>query len=119
LSLFSSLSLFLSFSLSLLIFFRFSLLALHSTDSKDPQYGGGRGDQYLDFLESTVLPLIKKTYRVQIDSAANLGILGSSLGGLISCYAGWTRSKVYGKIGCMSSSFVSVVSKRKKNKEKK
>lgn len=34
-----------------------------------------------------------------------LGILGSSLGGLISCYAGWTRSEVYGKVGCMSSSF--------------
>lgn len=52
----------------------------------------------------------------------DLGILGSSLGGLISCYAGknlicidivmpinsflvWTRSKVYSKGGCMSSSF--------------
>jgi hypothetical protein len=34
-----------------------------------------------------------------------LGILGSSLGGLISCYAGYTRSTVYGKVGCMSSSF--------------
>ena len=34
-----------------------------------------------------------------------LGILGSSLGGLISCYGGWTRPSVYGKVGCMSSSF--------------
>ena len=33
-----------------------------------------------------------------------LGILGNNLGGLISCYAGWTRD-VYGKVGCMSSSF--------------
>ncbi|KAL9641786.1 hypothetical protein ABK040_011772 [Willaertia magna] len=35
----------------------------------------------------------------------NLGILGSSLGGLISCYAGWTRSHLYNRVGCMSSSF--------------
>jgi hypothetical protein len=33
-----------------------------------------------------------------------LGILGNNLGGLISCYAGWTRD-VYGKVGCMSYSF--------------
>jgi len=42
--------------------------------------------------------------RVQIERDT-LGILGSSLGGLISCYAGWTRSNIYGKVGCMSSSF--------------
>ena len=28
----------------------------------------------------------------------NMGVLGSSLGGLISCYAGWTRSSVYSKV---------------------
>ena len=38
-------------------------------------------------------------------TAASLGILGSSLGGLISCYAGYTRPHVYAKAGCMSSSF--------------
>ena len=34
-----------------------------------------------------------------------LGILGSSLGGLISCYAGWTRLDVFGKVGFIGSSF--------------
>jgi len=34
-----------------------------------------------------------------------LGILGSSLGGLISCYAAWTRPTIFAKAGCMSSSF--------------
>ncbi|RYE84066.1 MAG: hypothetical protein EOO65_02880, partial [Methanosarcinales archaeon] len=33
------------------------------------------------------------------------GMLGSSLGGLLSCYAGWTRPDTYGFAGCMSSSF--------------
>lgn len=33
-------------------------------------------------------------------------MLGSSLGGLLSCYAGWTRPDVWsGFVGCMSSSF--------------
>ena len=65
---------------------------------------GGKGDLYLDWIESTLIPLIQKDYRVQLQRET-LGILGSSLGGLISCYAGWTRSTVYGKVGCMSSSF--------------
>jgi predicted alpha/beta superfamily hydrolase len=64
---------------------------------------GGKGDLYLDFLESTIIPLTQKNFRVQVQRET-LGILGSSLGGLISCYGGWTRS-TYGKVGCMSSSF--------------
>lgn len=71
----------------------------------DPSEGfGGKGDLYLDFIESTLIPVTQDNYRVQIQRET-LGILGSSLGGLISCYAGWTRSTVYGKVGCMSSSF--------------
>lgn len=75
------------------------------TYSYDASEGfGGKGDLYLDWLEQTLIPLIKSKFRVDIQRDS-LGILGSSLGGLISCYAGWTRSTVYGKVGCMSSSF--------------
>ena len=75
------------------------------TYSYDPEVGdGGQGDLYLDFLESTIIPLAKEQTRTTADRD-RLGILGSSLGGLISCYAGWSRPSVYGKIGCMSSSF--------------
>lgn len=71
----------------------------------DPSEGaGGDGDLYLDWIESTLIPLVKDNYRVDINRDT-LGILGSSLGGLISCYAGWTRPEVYGRVGCMSSSF--------------
>jgi len=72
----------------------------------DPSEGsGGKGDLYLDWIESTLLPLVQKELpRVQI-KRETLGILGSSLGGLISCYAGLTRPSVYGRVGCMSSSF--------------
>lgn len=65
---------------------------------------GGKGDIYLDFISQTVLPLVQSKYRLS-QSRDSLGILGSSLGGIISCYAAWTRSNVYSKAGCMSSSF--------------
>jgi predicted alpha/beta superfamily hydrolase len=70
----------------------------------DPSYGGGQGDLYLDFLEKTLVPTVAQSYKIATQQA-NLGIMGSSLGGLISCYAGVTRPHVYSKIGCMSSSF--------------
>lgn len=69
------------------------------------QGGGGKGDLYLDFLIENVVPFVKQQdYRILTDRE-NLGILGSSLGGLISCYGAWTRGSVYSKGGCMSSSF--------------
>lgn len=50
--------------------------------------GGGKGDIYLDFLIETVVPyVVSSGYRIETDRK-NMGILGSSLGGLISCYAG-------------------------------
>jgi predicted alpha/beta superfamily hydrolase len=72
----------------------------------ESEKAGGKGDLYLDWIESTLIPMISNgaSYRADI-SRDTLGILGSSLGGLISCYAGWTRPTVYGKVGCMSSSF--------------
>jgi len=74
------------------------------TYSKDPQYGGGEGDLYLDFLQHTLLPRVQQQFNLCTEKRC-LGILGSSLGGLISCYAGVTRPHVYGVVGCMSSSF--------------
>ena len=75
------------------------------TYSKDPQYGGGKGDMYLNFLQETIIPLIPTINSRLVVNKDNLGMLGSSLGGLISCYAGWSRSNTYSKVGCMSSSF--------------
>jgi predicted alpha/beta superfamily hydrolase len=67
--------------------------------------GGGDADKYLDFLEARVLPIVVREYRVAAPTPGNMGILGSSLGGLLACYAAWTRPHVYGSAGCMSSSF--------------
>mmetsp|Transcript_892 Transcript_892/g.1213 ORF Transcript_892/g.1213 Transcript_892/m.1213 type:complete len:304 (-) Transcript_892:152-1063(-) len=65
---------------------------------------GGNADAYLDFLESTVLPLVSKNFRLPKMLPENLSMIGSSLGGLLSCYAGASRSSIYGRVGCMSAS---------------
>ncbi|APR88173.1 putative alpha-dextrin endo-1, 6-alpha-glucosidase [Minicystis rosea] len=41
---------------------------------------GGKGDDYADFLQNTVRPLVKKRY----GEMGPIGVMGSSLGGLIS-----------------------------------
>ncbi|WP_406053798.1 alpha/beta hydrolase-fold protein [Streptomyces sp. NBC_01077] len=74
------------------------------TPSVDPRYGGGNADAYLDFIQQTLKPYIDAHYRTLIGAPDTL-MVGSSLGGLLSCYAGWTRSAIYGGVGCMSSSF--------------
>lgn len=77
------------------------------TYSVDPTVGdGGGADAYIDFLVDTVAPLAVAQYRIFDDEpGSRWGILGSSLGGLLSCYAAWTRPQRFGFGGCMSSSF--------------
>lgn len=76
----------------------------YSIDMTELQPAGAEGNLYLDFIRDTVLPTIAKKYPIST-SVEDVGILGSSLGGLISCYAGWTRPKEYSRVACMSSSF--------------
>jgi len=66
------------------------------TYSYDPCYdtvrgkcvgGGGKGDLYLDYVIETVVPWTAQRFRIE-SARPNLGIMGSSLGALISCYAG-------------------------------
>jgi len=68
------------------------------------KYGGGKADDYLDFLVNTLKPHIDKTYRTKT-TAKNTAIFGSSLGGLISFYAALKYPEVFGKVGCFSPAF--------------
>ncbi|MEP7125061.1 MAG: alpha/beta hydrolase-fold protein [Byssovorax sp.] len=54
----------------------------HVPDVIGGQTLGGKGDAYADFLKNTVRPLIKKQY----GEPGPVGVLGSSLGGLISLH---------------------------------
>ncbi|MEK8022632.1 MAG: alpha/beta hydrolase-fold protein [Candidatus Hydrogenedentota bacterium] len=63
--------------------------------------GGGRGDDYARFVIEEVKPFIDKTYRTTKDRE-HTGIMGSSLGGLISLHMAWTRPDVFSKAGVVS-----------------
>ncbi len=67
------------------------------------QYGGGQGDQYVDFLVNTLKPFIDQRYRTRPDRL-HTGVMGSSMGGLISLYAGLKRPDIFGRAGVFSPS---------------
>ena len=71
---------------------------------KNNKYGGGEGDAYLDFITKTLKPYVDKSYRTKKDKN-NTGIIGSSMGGLISHYAAFKYPNVFGKVGVFSPAF--------------
>ncbi|WP_420148057.1 alpha/beta hydrolase [Spirosoma sp.] len=65
--------------------------------------GTGRGQYYLDFIRRTLKPMVDQNFRTLPD-AAHTGIGGSSLGGLISIYAGLMHPDVFGRMMVFSPS---------------
>ncbi len=61
----------------------------------------GRGEQYVTFLVETVKPLMDATFRT-LPAREHTGIIGSSMGGLISLYAFFHRSRAFGFAGALS-----------------
>lgn len=61
------------------------------------------GELYLNFMMHNLKPLIDGKYRVR-HGRESTGIGGSSLGGLISLYAGFNYSTVFGKLMIFSPS---------------
>ena len=68
------------------------------------QYGGGEGDEYVDFIKNTLKPFIDEEYRTLTD-ASSTAIAGSSLGGLISLYACAKYPETFGKGGLFSPAY--------------
>ena len=71
---------------------------------ENPNFGGGEGDEYVQFLVETLKPYVDANYRV-LEGPENTGIMGSSMGGLISMYAAIKHQDVFGKAGIFSPSF--------------
>ena len=74
------------------------------TPFKNQKYGGGKADDYLNFIVNTLKPKVDSTYRTKTN-AKNTAIIGSSLGGLTSFYAALKYPTVFGKVGCFSPAF--------------
>jgi predicted alpha/beta superfamily hydrolase len=70
----------------------------------DPEHGGGAADAYLDALEQVLMPEIARRYRL-LGGPRNTFIGGSSLGGLLSAYAGFSRPGTWGGALALSPSY--------------
>ena len=68
-----------------------------------PKRMGGKGDAYLEWLVGTVKPLVDRSFPTRAEREAT-GIIGSSMGGLISLYALFAQRAVFGLAGVMSPS---------------
>ncbi len=85
------------------------IVAVDNTPNRRDEYsvavdaarGGGKGAQYLAFVCDTLKPFIDRTYRTRPERE-HTGILGSSMGGLISASALLDRSSVFSRAGVVS-----------------
>jgi predicted alpha/beta superfamily hydrolase len=68
------------------------------------QFGKGEGREYLEFIVKKLKPYVDKRYRT-LSGKVNTYIAGSSMGGLISFYAGLYYPDVFGSVGVFSPSF--------------
>ena len=74
------------------------------TPWSNPKHGGGDGEKYVDFLVNTLKLHVDEHYRTKPQREFT-GIMGSSLGGLISMYAIMEHQNVFGRAGVFSPSF--------------
>lgn len=74
------------------------------TPFPNEKYGGGNGDTYVNYIVNNLKPYIDKNFRTR-PQREHTGIFGSSLGGLISFYAGMKHPESFGRIGVFSPSF--------------
>ena len=74
------------------------------TPWNNPQYGGGEGDKYMQFVAETLKPYVDANYRTKPAAEYN-ALIGSSLGALISSYGGVKYSGTFSKIGSFSPAY--------------
>ncbi len=73
------------------------------TPTSDPSYDGGGAPDYLQFVVTELKPAIDQAFRTLPDRSDTL-IGGSSLGGLLSAYAGIVDVQTFGLLMVMSPS---------------
>lgn len=70
---------------------------------RHPRHGGGEGDAYADWMALTLKPWIDRHYRTR-PGPESTGVMGSSMGGLISLHTALRHPGVYGRVGVFSPS---------------
>lgn len=85
------------------------LVGIPNTSSRVDEYtwenggprGGGKSPDYLRFMTEELMPWVNANYRTLTDRA-HTGIIGSSLGGLVSLDGAMTYPDRFGLVGCVS-----------------
>jgi predicted alpha/beta superfamily hydrolase len=67
-------------------------------------YGGGEGDEYIDFIKYNLKPFIDQKFRTK-PTPENTCLWGSSMGGLISTYGVLKYPETFGKAAVFSPSY--------------
>ena len=70
----------------------------------DAGNGGGGGDAYLTAVRDVLLPEVGRRYRTRT-GPEHTWMCGSSLGGLISAYAGYAYASTWGRVAAVSPSY--------------
>jgi predicted alpha/beta superfamily hydrolase len=70
---------------------------------ENAEYGGGEGDAYLLSIIDSLKPYVDHNYRTKPEREYT-GIMGSSMGGLISLYGGLKYDTTFSRIGSFSTS---------------
>jgi len=70
----------------------------------NPDQGGGQGEAYINFLAETLKPYIDSNYRT-LKEKQFTGIIGGSMGGLISLFGAFERNDVFSKAAMFSPSY--------------
>src|SRR5688572_16088789 len=73
-------------------------------DERGHEYSGAKAEQHLSFVVDTVLPLVETSFHVD-PRRERTGIAGSSLGGVASLHAVFTRPETFGFAGVLSPAF--------------
>jgi predicted alpha/beta superfamily hydrolase len=73
-------------------------------DERGDEYSGGKIEQHLSFVVDTVRPLVETSFHVDA-RRERTGIAGSSLGGVASLHAVFTRPETFGFAGLLSPAF--------------
>ncbi|MBS1703930.1 MAG: alpha/beta hydrolase [Armatimonadetes bacterium] len=64
---------------------------------------GGKADLYGRMITDEIMPIINERYRTKT-GPDNTGLIGSSFGGVATCYLGATHPEIFGRLGVVSPS---------------
>ena len=73
------------------------------TPFPDPEEGGGLAEVYREFLIMELIPFLESMYPLS-RKAQDRAVIGSSLGGLVSLFLGWTAPDIFGLVAALSPS---------------